>query len=598
MLAIYALWAVLFLAGCAADEQAPLPRGNGRVVLALSAGTDELSPAGTRGGVRSERMAKVWYAIADARGDVFTPSHHSLGADLSSLTIENLGYGDYTVVILATTASSGAGEVSFPEHLDDAWLSNTASGVPLDRSWFHKRIDLSIGKDQLSQEHKVVLDRCVGRVDIDLSFASPYMKRFIRSAKVTLDAGSTVYTSMNAAGEYAGGGEVREYEVAGKYSFYCLPSTGTLSGKVEIVSALEDGQTENTFIRDYRFSGCRIEAGRVSHISIGYDHPDNGSGKIYLRGEDMHAFGVDTMFLADEPQEVFYDTSKRSFYVNEPLSVGISEEGDLLVRFFAPVTLHDVTVLCRFNKASTEYLELAHLETVPPFMEARLPIPVTASECTFRTASGRKINVPAMPGLTQDDVSLRLRSEDPFLKKMETVGSRWLVRFGKYSADAANPGKWRHMTPLLCRHACALMLNMAYMFSTEEFNTAMDAYDGILFDNGRNPINLDNLRGRIKGHSALVMGHVSGVGGTGGGTTYALASYVYTGHYSDVGGAAHSYERMALFHEFGHCLGYNHNSNMTYGDKWTVLCANSYVGLGKENKLPVSSRNIIGDLPM
>lgn len=599
ILATYALWTVMFLAGCETDEPAGEIRKNGRVVLAITAGTDELSPARTRGG-QTERMAKVWYAIADAKGDVFTPSHHSLGPDLSSLTIENLGYGEYTIVILATTASAGDGEVAFPKHLNDAWLSNTTAGVPLDRSWFHKRIDISIGKDQLSQEHKVVLDRCVGRVDIDLKFASPYMKRFIRSAKVTLDGGNAVYTTMNAAGEYDGEGEVREYEVAGKYSFYCLPSTGTLSGKVEIVSALEDGQTEKTFTRSYRFSDCRIEAGRVSHISIGYDHPDNSSGKIYLREEDMHAFGVDTMFLADEPQEVFYDTSKRSFYVNEPLNVSISEEGDLVMRFFAPVTLHDVTVLCRFNKASTEYLELAYLETVPPFMEAKLPIPVTTSECTFRTSSGRRINLPAMPGLKQEDVSIRLRSDDPFLKMTEKIESRWWIRYGKYSADNPNPGYWRHMNPLLCRHASALVLNMAYMFSTEEFNTAMEAYDGLLLDNGRNPINLDNLRERIRNHSGLSMGCVSGVGGLGGGVTYGLAPYCYTENYYDFneGGPAHTYARNALFHEFGHCIGYNHNSTMTYGDQWTVLCATTFVSLGRENKLPVSSKNTIGNLPM
>ena len=37
---------------------------------------------------------------------------------------------------------------------------------------------------------------------------------------------------------------------------------------------------------------------------------------------------------------------------------------------------------------------------------------------------------------------------------------------------------------------------------------------------------------------------------------------------------------------------------MTYGDKWTVLCAGVYVRLGREGKLPVCSKNIIAELPM
>ena len=598
--ALYPLWVLAtLLAGCETDVPAGEMPQDGRVVLNITAGTDELAPAYTRSG-RPEKLSGVWYAIADADGNVFTPSHHSLAPDLSGLTIENLGYGDYTIAVLATTEPGGKAHVTFPRHLDEAWLTNTEAGVPLDCSWFYKRLDISVGKDQGTQVHEVVLGRCVGRVDIDLAFATPYMKRFIRSARVTLDGDRAVHTAVNAGGGYAGDGTVEGYEVSGNWSFHCLPSQGTVSGKVEIVSALDDGQTERTFTRSYRFSGCRIEAGRVAHISIGYDHPDNGSGKMYLREEDMHAFGVDTMFLADEPQEVFYDTSQRSFYVNEPLNAGISEEGDLVVRFFAPVTLRDVTILCRFNKASTEYLELAHLEVVPPFMEAKLPIPVTTSECTFRTSSGRRINIPAMPGLKPQDVSLRIRSEDPFLKMTGKIESRWWIRYGKYSADNPNPGYWRHMTPILCRHASALALNMAYMFSTEEFNTEMEAYDGRLLDNGRNPIDLEQLRERIRNHAGLSMGSVSGVGGLGGGETYGLAPYCYTENYYDFneGGPAHTYARNALFHEFGHCIGYNHNSTMTYGDQWTVLCATTLVRLGRENKLPVSSKNTIGNLPV
>ena len=186
------------------------------------------------------------------------------------------------------------------------------------------------------------------------------------------------------------------------------------------------------------------------------------------------------------------------------------------------------------------------------------------------------------------------------MKKIEKIQSRWYIRYGQYSANNPNPGNWRNMTPLLCRHAAALVLNMAYMFSTEEFNTEMEEYDGRLLDNNRNPINLDELRARIRNHSGLLMGRVANVGGLGGGNTYGLAPYCYTDNYHDFddNGVVHTFGRSAIFHEFGHCIGYNHNSTMTYGDQWTVLCATVFVRMGRENKLPVSSKNIIGNLPM
>ena len=64
------------------------------------------------------------------------------------------------------------------------------------------------------------------------------------------------------------------------------------------------------------------------------------------------------------------------------------------------------------------------------------------------------------------------------------------------------------------------------------------------------------------------------------------------------GANPHNYARRAMFHEYGHCLGYNHSSTMTYGDQWTVLCATVFVGMGQDGKLPVCSKEVVGGLPM
>ena len=259
-----------------------------------------------------------------------------------------------------------------------------------------------------------------------------------------------------------------------------------------------------------------------------------------------------------------------------------------------------MTILCRFNNISTEFLELAHFDVIHPFMEAAFPLPVVGSDRTFTTSSGRKIVIPAQPELSGDDVTLIIRTEDPYMKKIEQIDSRWFIRFSAYSADNGH-AYWRHMNPLLCRHGVALAINMAFMFSSEEFNTEMNKYEGKLKDNGGNAINLNALRQRIRSHGGLVLGCVSGVGGLGGGNTYGLADYCYTGVYFDatpLGSNPHNYPRQAMFHEYGHCLGYNHSSTMTYGDQWTVLCATVFVNMGQEGKLPICSKDIIANLPM
>lgn len=589
----------LLLASCSnkleqeSDIESPI---SGQITLLLGVQDDDVCSLKTRGSDQ-EQITRMWYAIANKQGEVIKPLYQKLESDFSKLTIEGLGYGDYTIVFLATTNPNPEATISEPEQITDKWLLNQATKAPLDEVYFYKKTELHIGKEQAPMSQSVVLERCIGKIEVDLNVSSDYMWRFIRKVSITFDDPEGIYTTLNANGEYSGSGSVDSHDITKKYSLYSLPSNKSLSGYVTIESERSDG---SSFTHKYSFSNCKIEAGRVSHITLDYRHPENLEGLLYIREEDFSRFQTDTMFLADEPGEVFYNMSKRSFYVNTPLQVSISNEHQLHVKFFSPIAIHNVKLLCRFNKISTEFFELAHFDKIYPFMEASFPLPVVSSERTFTTSSGRKIVIPTQPELSNDEVSLVIKTEDPFMKKIEQIDSQWFIRFSAYSADNGH-AYWRHMTPLLCRHGVALAINMAFMFSSEEFNLEMNNYEGKLKDNGGNAINLDALRQKIRNHGGLVLGRVSGVGGLGGGNTYGLADYCYTGVYFDAtppGSHPHNYARQAMFHEYGHCLGYNHSSTMTYGDQWTVLCATVFVRMGQAGELPICSKEVIATLPM
>ena len=64
----------------------------------------------------------MWYAIANDRGEMLKPLYQKLEADFSKLTIEGLGYGDYTVVFLATMNPESKATINEPEQLSDIWL--------------------------------------------------------------------------------------------------------------------------------------------------------------------------------------------------------------------------------------------------------------------------------------------------------------------------------------------------------------------------------------------------------------------------------------------------------------------------------------------
>lgn len=329
--------------------------------------------------------------------------------------------------------------------------------------------------------------------------------------------------------------------------------------------------------------------------------PDGIAALLRVSASDFARYGCDTMFLADEPREVFYDATRRSFHPNRPLQVTIDADHRLAVQFYAPVTIRNVLIRCRFDALGETFYNLARFDEIYPFFEGSFPLAITDEAQTLTTAAGGRDTVPAQPDLSAADVTLEILCDDPFMQQIATITSDWYVCFSAFQADQGH-AYWRHMTPELCRHGVALVLNMAWIFASPEFDAELENYRGKLLDNAGAPIDLDRLREVIRTHPGLTLGRVEVVGGLGGGRTYGLADYCYREVYwdwnPDPAADPHTYVRQAMFHEYGHCLGYSHDSTMTYGDQWTVLCAKLYVELGRAGKLPVGSKSIIADLPM
>lgn len=595
---IFLACSLLTLASCASDdflEDNALPAGEGTVSFSISTGTSEIGVATRADGGEGKISEMVWM-VADTQGRVIDHHYGRLTDDFSRLTVEGLKYGDYNMFFLATIDGSSNAEISEPKDFSENWLSTAADGSPVDGYYCYAKVPFEVG--ERNPEMNVVLEHNVARVCVEVEMPNASQWRYIKNVKVTFN--ETVPAAFTAGGEYSGEMKVNGYDIfdgTDDLSFATFPSSAPISGYVEILSS-RDGADD--FMQRYEFSDLALEAGKIARIKISYRHPDRESGKMHIAADQLWRFPVDTMFLAREPREVFYENTIRQFYADQPLQVFISESGDMRVKFYSPIAIKDVKVKARFSKVSPEWVDFAYLEEVRPFMDATFPLPLKNAECVYNCESGRKIRIPAHPGLSSNDVQFAIECDDPFMRKIAIIDSHWNIRFSPYQADQGH-AYWRHMDPLLCRHGVALALNMAYMFASPEFNEELETYDGILYDNAHNPIVLDNLRSNIRNHPGLRLGRVVGVGGLGGGETYGLADYCYTGVYHNStpeGSNPHNYPRQAMFHEYGHCLGYSHDSNMTYGDQWTVLCATVFVEMGRAGKLPVSDITDVTDLPM
>lgn len=227
---IILLFLALLLTNCSGEleqEYRLMPPAPGQVTFLLGLQEDDTAIQ-TRNG-EPEQIARMWYAIANDRGEMLKPLYQKLEADFSKLTIEGLGYGDYTVVFLATTNPESNATIKEPEQLSDIWLLNQVAKAPLDDVYFYKKIEVHIGKEQAAESQTVTLERCVGKVDIDLHVSSDYMWRFIRKIDITFDDAEGIYAGLSANGEYSGTESIESYDITENRSFYSLPSKEALS---------------------------------------------------------------------------------------------------------------------------------------------------------------------------------------------------------------------------------------------------------------------------------------------------------------------------------------------------------------------------------
>lgn len=296
--------------------------------------------------------------------------------------------------------------------------------------------------------------------------------------------------------------------------------------------------------------------------------------------------GMCRLMLQDsESSNVLFNPEERSFCVSEPLQVRLVRKRHLLVRFFSPRPVKNLVIWGKW-KGIPEQVKLAEFEMLPAFAEYRFPVSCFLKGANFLTRSGCRIYVPEKRHI--EDLETEIECADPYFRKITFTKCHWCISFGAYQGK-----NWTPLLPAHAREAVAIALNLSYLFSTDEFKRELFAAEGRLYaDNNRTQVDVEKLYGRIFKLPALVYGHVTGVNGLGGGSVFGLAEWCFLEHYADDNCVTRT-----IFHEFAHCLGFDHSGNMTYenglGKGWVALCSGLYTRMSVEGELPVYSRRFL-----
>lgn len=347
-----------------------------------------------------------------------------------------------------------------------------------------------------------------------------------------------------------------------------------------------------------------ITAGNIhKYLTIHQSNSTDDTDAVIVTSADMKDPGKTSYILQDnELPDVYFNKNQRSFYTTEPLQLNVTNEQKLHFRFYSPRKLSDVQIWACIPETSSEEFLLAELEEIAPFADFKVQLPFIHKDCTFKTASGRRLTVNKNPSFQSSKLKVRATSSCDYWQKLQQIKVKWRVGF-EYYDNKDKDEKFRadhRMRPAHCREMVALALNNCYMFSTDEYRDKLYSLQGAFYSDN-NKVNIINNTKLYNNQICKERTLWTGLTTTAGrsvinGTMFTFLESAFLTHYAD-DTSADKLNLYVFWHELAHIIGYNHDGNMTFpyqGDiGWSQWTAEQYYNMSKEKKLPVYSRRFM-----
>lgn len=570
---------------------------NGGITFMISAPVEETwLTRGADGDVEEEKLQTLRYLVADNYGNVLDHYYGKLSEDLDRLTLDGLLPGDYSLLLLGASGESALADIKEPARISDEWLSNTLASAPLEGSYFFKKVDFSVDLEPGQLTKSVTLERPMTRVDVEIPGICAAVEEMIESVKITFDD-DCLYGAMNADGSFSGTASVKGYEMRDSLfnlTFHTFPSSHPVSGTVSVKAATMSGQTLTS---NYRFENIPFEAGKVATVSLKLNHPDMNTGFILVRPRDYFDYDADIMMMEDEPLDVLHDNNHRRFQVCKPLTVSTWEK-NMRVRLFMGAPVEDVDIYANFPSLGLDSVKIAHFDKVEPMLDMLVPMPFLERECKYYDVHGNRVTIPKL-GSIPANIEWSYKTPDAYLKQLsELKFQRWYAWCPSYETWWARYA----ITPTndIIRHGYMICQCMAITYDSEEFYTILAENEGTYVNDGVYLTNEDIIN-RIYNMAGFGWGScnpASGAVGWGGGSTMIFMASYFPNMYPGVTtNNPVRWERETLFHEFGHCLGFSHSGNMTYGKKWVTVSSTAYVNCFLHGKIPYGTPDFMNSVP-
>lgn len=267
----------------------------------------------------------------------------------------------------------------------------------------------------------------------------------------------------------------------------------------------------------------------------------------------------------DEPTSTVI--KMRAFNPSKLIQIRSIGEDKLSFTSYSAKPIYNINVYCqpeRVNGLNERFL-LFNIDSIPGFGYFEYQPRFTIGESVYKTDKGEYISF-YYPYIDMRDLKITIESDDKHYAMLKEIKSDWNFTFTNSDwSGAGENGSWREIRAIYAREWVVIMTNLAYMVAQPEFQKVLDNYKSVfggdLFGNGGpsdvfTPERYKTFYQSLLNKSNVRLGRTGMGGGLASPSILGIDHWNFYCHYSSKNGWP------IIAHEFGHTLGYSHDSNI------------------------------------
>ena len=277
------------------------------------------------------------------------------------------------------------------------------------------------------------------------------------------------------------------------------------------------------------------------------------------------------MFQDGTAQSVMTSLDDRTYEIKNVIRVRAMDPFTIEIANFAPTAFENVIILVNIKGVNSQ-LKLFKINKIYGHAIQQIKYSFIDGEANFKTLNNNDVidlSEYKESGIPTEDIKFSFMGDGEVFKKLKRLDAlSWEIKYHDYDTNNDLNNNWEEdISAKDIRRFSGLIINLGYVFTSNEFKQQF--LDEEIIDNDGETIltqvEKEVLYQKLLDKTLFKCGKVVNFSGWGGWGT------VNGNEYSILGFAEHILKDYLKIetgfitaHEFGHCLGYNHSSNMTY----------------------------------